>query len=148
MEDMIIELTKPVWWFSVIVAGVLVNLGSSYLKSRLDKSLSTTSDWWLRRSGSRKEAWDKYILSLAKPEARDNARHLEIRDRLQGIFFLVLGATFLLMSMVSRIVALEFPRTMTIFCLSACALMVLSSYMCIRDAAKRARAIHAAIAES
>ena len=148
MEDLINELTKPVWWFSVIVAGVLVNLGSSYLKSVLDKSLSTTSYWWRRRSDSRREAWAKYIHSLAEPEAREHARHLEIRDRLQAIFFLLCGATFTLMGMVSRIAVPEFPRTLIVFCLGSGALTIFFSYMCLLDAVRRARAIHAAVAES
>jgi hypothetical protein len=148
MEDMINELTKPVWWFSVIIAGVLVNIGSSYLKSRLDRSLSTTSDWWRQRSASRKEAWAKYIRHLAEPEARIHARHLEIRARLQGIFFLVFGALFTLMGMSSRSLAPDFPRTVIILCLGTGALMVFFSYTCILNAQKRERAIRAALGES
>ena len=41
------------WWLSVVVAGLLVNLASAYLKPRLDGALLRSSSWWRSHSAER-----------------------------------------------------------------------------------------------
>jgi hypothetical protein len=55
------ELTKPIWWLSVVVAGVLVNLASAYLKPRIDAVLLQSSSWWRSRSQARIAAQERLI---------------------------------------------------------------------------------------
>ena len=47
------ELGKPIWWISVVVAGLLVNLASAYLKPRVDGALLRSSSWWRSKSQAR-----------------------------------------------------------------------------------------------
>lgn len=47
------ELGKPAWWISVVIAGLVVNLASAYLKVRIDSLLSARSERWRVRSSKR-----------------------------------------------------------------------------------------------
>jgi hypothetical protein len=50
MKDILESLSSPVWWFTTVVFGLLINVASSYLKRPIDGLFSGTSRWWRRRS--------------------------------------------------------------------------------------------------
>lgn len=92
MEGLLDELSKPVWWVSVVVAGFLINLLSAYLKTSLDRFLAHLSARTRRQQTARAEA---LALRVTKAESsRDWMQfemHLEIRQRLQSISYLLLA---------------------------------------------------------
>ncbi|MGY0635269.1 hypothetical protein [Luteimonas sp. A478] len=148
MGDLLNELANPVWWLSVVVAGILVNLASSYLKSRLDKSVSATAGWWRRRSERRRKLWQDYVKHLAASvEARIQARHMEIRLRLQAIMSFLFAVAFSVIGIVAPLLQQPSSRYVSIGALFLSALLAFIAYLCIRDAVKRGQAVHAAMAE-
>lgn len=148
MGDLAHELTNPTWWLSVVVAGILVNLASSYLKSRLDKSVSATSGWWRRRSERRQKLWAEYVAHLAaNVEARTQARHLEIRLRLQAIMSFLFAIAFAFIGIVAPLLQQPSSHYVSGGALVFSALLTFIAYLCIRDAVKKGQAVHAATAE-
>jgi Flp pilus assembly protein TadB len=49
LSEFVADLESPRWWFSVVVAGIVVNIGASYLMRLLDGRLAAASIWWRRR---------------------------------------------------------------------------------------------------
>jgi hypothetical protein len=149
MNDLVNELTKPVWWVSVVVVGILVNLASAYFKSILDRSLTTTTRWWQLRSSARRKAWENYVnLLKTSQEALNQARYLELRARLQAIFFLICATVFFLIDFFVRASEQKFSLFLTIFPLASAALFFVVAYRYLIDAIKKGEAIHEAIPEN
>ncbi len=46
MNDILSELSKPSWWMTVVIAGLIINLASAYLKRPIDKGMSIFSKTW------------------------------------------------------------------------------------------------------
>jgi hypothetical protein len=148
MNEIVNELARPVWWFSVVIAGIVINLLSSYLRARLDSALSRASGWWRSRSERRKAAWESKI-SLISQDTDFKAMHAqrEIRLRLNSIYALLAG--FLLLSLPSLLssVGFELTRLGRIPVLGVCAFMLFVSFVtqtgaesagdALREAAKR-----------
>jgi len=57
-------LNEPEWWISVVVAGLIINLLSSYFKTALDNQFSKISSWWRERSQARRKEREDYINRL------------------------------------------------------------------------------------
>ncbi|WP_420208304.1 hypothetical protein [Candidatus Electronema sp. JC] len=74
MERIFTELSNPVWWFSVVLAGIAINVFSSYLKGAIDNVFSKSSGWWKNKSLARKKAWEEQVNKLASnSKERDDA---------------------------------------------------------------------------
>ena len=95
MNDIINELAKPVWWVSVVIAGIIINLISAYLKTRLDRTLSGASAWWTSQSGKSKKDWAERVERISEGgEELAYAIALESRQRLQSIQALLMAALY------------------------------------------------------
>ena len=64
MKEFLANLGSLAWWVSVVIVGILINLASAYLKSRLDSSLSRTSTRWRLRSEAQRLQRSKAIAAL------------------------------------------------------------------------------------
>lgn len=92
MNEIITELSKPVWWVSVVVAGILINLLSSYLKTGVDSWTSKLIANWNQRSEKNKREWLELIESIKQSDAHNfKAISTENRLRLQSIHLLLLA---------------------------------------------------------
>ncbi len=86
------EIFTPVWWFSVVFVGIVINVLSSYLKKFLDNFLSNISSWWRKKSTARQQAWEECVERLVEKEEEKIQSILEEnRMRLQSIFFMVVS---------------------------------------------------------
>ncbi|TVL98846.1 MAG: hypothetical protein CV087_20185 [Candidatus Brocadia sp. WS118] len=96
MKKILEVLTSPVWWVSVVIAGILINLVSSYLKGIIDTHLSRFSAA-RREQGERKRAERKTAVEqLRKNEHQEVMATLaEMRHRLRAIFYLLGGVFFM-----------------------------------------------------
>ena len=83
LNEILNELTKPIWWFSVVIAGMAINPLSAYTKPVLDKSFLTTFAWWRRRSEERQKAWDERIEYIRSSKV---AREGEIQSEFRLYF--------------------------------------------------------------
>jgi hypothetical protein len=63
-------LSDPIWWFTTVVAGMVVNLGAGFLKDGLDRVRERT----YAELGRRKTAKDAKDLELATRAAADPVR--------------------------------------------------------------------------
>ena len=98
MNDIITELSKPLWWFSVVIAGIIINLFSSYLRDFLDKSFSCSLAWWHKRSSSRMLAWKIRVENIRNnAHTKDMEFANELRHRLGAIQIFLLALSILLL---------------------------------------------------
>ena len=96
-NEVLTELSKPVWWVSVVIAGIVINLLSAYLKPPLDTVLSTTTSWWRRRSEVRRRLWETHLARITSSDkVMQMAIVAEFRCRLQAIYLLLLGMSVML----------------------------------------------------
>jgi hypothetical protein len=74
LSEMSTSLLSPGWWMSVVVAGLLVNLASAYLKPIVDHMLERVSSAARQRSATRVAAHRLLVARLgASPEVRIRA---------------------------------------------------------------------------
>jgi hypothetical protein len=98
MNEILKLATSPVWWISVVIVGILINLLSAYLKPPLDDRFGRISTWWRVRSKTKGEAWAKEVERLrASSEGRIAATIEEFRSRLWMMSYLLFLIMFLLM---------------------------------------------------
>ncbi|WP_414555787.1 hypothetical protein [Stenotrophomonas forensis] len=136
MDDVIVELSKPAWWVSVVVFGVLVNIASSYLKKTLDGSFSRTSAWWRDRSIKRKIAWQQRVLEIKlSDKVRLTVERQEMRCRLQAIQLAVMSAIMMLMPIYVGSLGSPFGKVVEVAALGFALLIFLASFYAFRDAA-------------
>ena len=95
MRDFFKNLSSVYWWISVVVVGVVINVASAYLKTRLDTRLSKLSVWWRNKSEAQKGRRDEEVKKL-----RDDKQYQiivgfrEMRHRLRSIGLLIFGVLF------------------------------------------------------
>jgi hypothetical protein len=120
MNAIIDELSKPVWWFTVVVAGIAINLLSTYVRNKLDSALSRYSAWWRSKSERRKAAWEKRITSiLENDDFRAMCIHREVRLRVDAVFFLLAALVILsLPALFSSVGLSPLPRWATMIMLA------------------------------
>lgn len=96
MERIFTELSNPVWWFSVVIAGITINILSSYLRGALDEFFSKSSSWWRNRSLAHKKAWEERVNKIAfSAEEKNYAVEEEFRSRLDTVLIFSLLSIFL-----------------------------------------------------
>jgi hypothetical protein len=145
LNDILTELSKPVWWFSVVVAGIAINLLSSYLKSRLDKTVASTSSWWRRRSADRQRSWEARVEQISSSEEVRNAEVLsELRQRLQSIHMLLLAIFLLLLPLFTLNSLSPPPQLITTIILGLSAFLFFASFLAFLGSATTASALRSA----
>lgn len=146
LNDIITELSKPVWWVSVVVAGIIINLLSGYLKSSMDVGLSKLFNVWNERSIKQKNAWGELVDRIRSSDANHHAALAkETRSRLQSIHMLLLA---IFISNFPFVVSLESGghsyQLLNALFYALSAVMFFASYLAFLNAARTARAIQAA----
>lgn len=101
MKDFFYNLSSLYWWISVVIVGILINLGSAYLKSRLDASLSKTSTWWRQRSELQK-AQRQALLDKVRGDTNEQTQlsFRQLKSLVSSVWALALS-TFFLVFMIS-----------------------------------------------
>jgi hypothetical protein len=149
LNDVLSELSKPVWWVSVVIAGIAINLLSAYMKGSLDKAHTATSSWWRRRSSVRQLSWENQIKRLRNSEdAKRLAAASEIRNRLQSLHMLLLAILMLLLPAFMNTSGFQFPKVAAIFVLGFSMAMFFLSFLTFRQAAETANLLRLAAKES
>jgi hypothetical protein len=145
LNDILTELSKPVWWVSVVVAGIVINLLSAYLKSLADKALNGTSSWLGRRSTARQLAWQARVNRVRlDEEAKHEALASEFRLRLQSIHFLLLAMFVMLLAISPTVTGTSVPRLFFVFMFLFSTSMFFMSFLSFLDGAKTARVLRQA----
>ena len=92
METIISELSKPIWWVTVVIAGILINLISAYSKPVIDKLFSAISSNIRKRNQEIEKEKLRYIERLTNDQfffIRE--QFSELRLRIQSIYALVVS---------------------------------------------------------
>lgn len=76
MDEILGYLTSPGWWFSVVAAGLVINLAAAYIKQPIDAALTGVSGRWRARTAAERERHERLILGLLQstPDYRLAAR--------------------------------------------------------------------------
>lgn len=92
MSGLSSDLLSPSWWFTVIVAGLLVNILAAYLKPRLDRVFARFSQRMLQRTEAVQAARAQSIARLRSSSTELVLEAVrETRLRLAGLLQLNLG---------------------------------------------------------
>lgn len=92
MDEIIQALSSPVWWFSVVIAGILINIISSYMKNSIDNSLSKVSGWWKVRNENVKKIHENNIEFISQSEHNIQMEVLRVIScRITAVLYIVLG---------------------------------------------------------
>ncbi|MGL4796249.1 MAG: hypothetical protein ACRC23_21415 [Aeromonas jandaei] len=149
MDEIINELAKPVWWVSVVIAGIAINLFSSYLKSLLDRTIAKTSSWWRSKSDARQKAWKRQVeLLSASEDARNAASWLEIRSRLQSMHLLLLAIFLLLLPILLASALTPLPRLAAIAAFAFATFIFFMSYLAFLRAVSTRNALREAASKA
>ena len=102
MSELAKNLSSLSWWVSVVVVGLVLNIGSAYLKPWLDRlggSLSTSLRDHNERTRARRAGWIELLRTDHHAQLLMYAREARLRQRgnqflLLSILLVMLGALF------------------------------------------------------
>ena len=95
MNEFLANLNSLYWWISVVIVGILINLISSYLKSKLDNTLSNVSTWWRKRSKAQSLKREQELNILrSNTHKQVILAFSEIRVRTICLLFFIFGFLF------------------------------------------------------
>ncbi len=115
MQDLLAEVTRPLWWFSVVVAGVLVNVASGYVKEHLDSWLSRYSEARREKAAAETKARADRVVAMARdPWLRQWAVRAELRGWLIAITAIQIVSVTLLMALLMQSSAAKAPRILVV----------------------------------
>lgn len=102
MSELRENLASPAWWFTVLVAGLLVNIAAAYLQKLLDSRLVRASGWLGRRRQKRDRA-RRALIDLLRDSPHKQLIYAtsESRYRIRGILYMVLGIVSAFSGMIS-----------------------------------------------
>lgn len=124
MDKIVEALSSPVWWLSVVVAGIVVNLVAAYGKPYIDKLLAVTSSRWRARSNAAKEKRERFIAQLrSDPNEFQYQSVRELRFRIQAIYALLIGV-FILVFVVNVLPDPDDVRRILFLALSSIAFLI------------------------
>jgi len=127
MQELLDNLRRPVWWFSVIIAGLAVNLASAYLKGPLDRTLAARSEARRRRLEAQASEFSQAVARWAKRSDSAIILRLEKLEHIQEqrvlLLWALLGGLFSL-----RFSASGWHVTAVVFSLAALLCTVLSTW--------------------
>ena len=90
-------MSSPIWWISIILSGILINLLSSFLLKRIEKFLSKYFLWIRNRAEFHKEREDKLLKELKSD------KFFQITFRLENIKSIIMGVSCLLIGLLGSI---------------------------------------------
>ncbi|MEQ5820936.1 hypothetical protein [Halomonas sp. SCS19] len=131
MEEIQEALKSPFWWFSVVLVGIVINVGSSFLKTYLDTFLSSISNWWRDKSNARKEKYNKVFNQLEKSEnERFMLSFMCNRDMHHSIHLAVYSALIIIVCFYLDVAnSTHYDSLLNVVLLGLSAFMFFSSYL-------------------
>lgn len=94
MKNFLTNLLSLYWWISVVVVGIVLNVTSAYIKTRLDRRLSGVSGWWRKRSEKERMKRETTLKRLKNnPHEQTLFAFGEMRNRLRAIQSFVMGTS-------------------------------------------------------
>lgn len=105
MDELLKLITNPVWWLTVVVAGLIINLVSSYLRDYIDKLRARFSEKWARRIMRKNADWAAEVSRLNRSKkAQEETFMNEIRYRISSVTFSILGSATLIIAFIMFVI--------------------------------------------
>lgn len=143
MDNLSEILTSPVWWITVVITGIAINVVSAYLKTSLDERISNISAWWRNRSEKRKAEFERDIQELVDdPQEQLIACYRGLRQRIFVILYFLFGTLFMISAQLPFL--LEAPKILRSLGMFLAAFAFLRASVCLLSGMN----IHAVIVES
>lgn len=102
MDELTKSISSPSWWFTVVIAGVVVSALGSFLKERIEKWASTVSQKSRLKRKSKLIEVEKRIAALIEfPDSRDKARFEILRNLSISIIFFLLSTIFFVLAVLA-----------------------------------------------
>jgi hypothetical protein len=96
MEEFIKSASSLYWWLSVVIVGIAINVFSAYIKQKLDRYLSSTSNWWRERSEAQLARRQEQICALREDS---NLRLLMCMRVIIDFFFVTISLIAVVLGM-------------------------------------------------
>ena len=94
MKEILDMIGTPVWWVTVVVAGIVVSIVASYLRDFLDNWLSRVSAWWRGKSEKAKEEERRYVVKLQESQSYFSLYVIICLNlRTWAVMWMVIGST-------------------------------------------------------
>ena len=113
MKNLLTNISSVYWWISVVVVGIVINLASAYLKTKLDTNLSNASSWWRKRSEAHKARRAKDLKRLTdNPHDQMLLAFGEMRDRIRAVSqFIIASLCFVVVALLTVTAPPGFDRS-------------------------------------
>jgi hypothetical protein len=138
MDELRTSLASPVWWVSVVIAGLLVNLAAAYVKPTLDHWIGRWSSSYRARTAAQAQARAEQIAKLKTDAEERLMLRLASIDRFLRGLFVTLTAIFIEISGL-----FQEPERKTLTYLWAVAVLA-AGMLFLEQAARRIRLYNAA----
>lgn len=88
MQKFITDLSSIYWWIGVVLVGIVINIFSSYLKTKIDSYMGSISKSWKEYDKEEKARFDCEVNKIKQsPQMLNLALFSEIRARMNAIIF-------------------------------------------------------------
>ncbi len=150
MDEIKGVLTSPVWWISVVVAGILINITASYLRTVLDARLSRMSRRWRVKSQQRAGKRDHRIESLANDtHAQLIESHCSTRRLLMSLLFFAIGLYVMVAGILIKLdILANLPLILVVASYLLMSFMYFMGYLTFNQSRKLTLEIHDALSRS
>jgi hypothetical protein len=132
MNEILISIKSPSWWFGVVIVSFLINLGSAYAKKAVDRALAHFSEGQRNKLEQKQRDYIS-ILETAKRQ-KDGIVLLSI----QQLKFLVIGLLLLILTILSLLLLTlqSNPSTLALPIVLLLLLLMLLILVSLRQASK------------
>lgn len=145
MDDIVKELSKPIWWVSVVLAGIVINLLSAYIKLQIDRTLLGTLSWWREKSTKRQKLWALRIDAIiSNKEIQADEMHREVVQRLQSVALMLQAIIILLLPLSISVTDKQLSRFVPLTLLGFSALAFFAAFLAFLNAATTRNALEEA----
>lgn len=98
MNEILQNIAAPAWWFSVVAAGIFINIVSTWLIRWLDRHLIKISQWYRSRSENKlREARARIDAMTKDGRALQHAYAREMRNRIRSAHCLIFSVFCMLL---------------------------------------------------
>jgi len=103
MNEIIEQLSNISWWFTVVIAGIVVNILASYIKPSLERVAEKFSKKMLLLNKEKARKYDELITRLESDKEFAQIYAIDaLFERTRAVWFLVYSSMFFIMAFINE----------------------------------------------